>query len=97
MREKQDVSIPVLKFQVSIDQQTQAFRLTLCHCWALTFIFRLELIDSGPLCRSLSGTVPSRGACVGQTKALQKVEAMMRINGWKMSAAYLAGELWFVM
>lgn len=40
--------------------------------------------------------MPSRGAGVGQTKALQKVEAMMRIDGWEMSAnmaAYHAGEL----
>lgn len=42
-------------------------------------------INRRPVCTSLSGIVPPRGARVGQAKALRKVGPMMGINGWEMS------------
>jgi len=95
MQEKQDVSIRVLKILGQHWLIDTGFLLAFLSLPGPGFIFRRWLIDCRPLCTSLNGTVPPRGSCVGQTKALQKVEAMMGINGWEMSAnsaVYHAGE-----
>lgn len=51
----------------------------------LDFISWCRPIDGRPHREGLSGAGPPRGARVGQTEALAKVEALMGINGWEMS------------